>query len=419
MRDGQDNNVFGPVFQFQFQREREREREERERDGEDRKDGEEEEEDIAWKRETSCESSFSLYGRGRLESRTVRGFLYKTSSLTKRTRTMMLKTSKDTNTHTHMHTHRLESVEKTFYARLSKSIKSLNLDKKESIKITAIGEATRPTYIPKVKFCEALCRSKGIMVQLVVSIFMVVTTACIPGSVTIFSRENFMIKILAWTVLLSLTIYFHVSRLDSVRQKMYRARVADSVAADTIDPATDVISYPSKLLWRVRMSQIDSFVTAIRMISSGETEYNFYSILVEGCRPLSSVNHLRGHVVLVCTHGSRDARCGRCGPPLMKAMKEELERRKLGPEHMNILATSHIGGHKFAGCMIVYPSGEWYGHVTKRDASMLIDHILEDKRIEKKWRGNEIGGASSCGSDGIATCGVDGDTKEDTKKMDF
>ena len=309
---------------------------------------------------------------------------------------------------------RLESVEKTFYSRLHKSVKTLNLDKKESIKITAIGEPTRSTDIPKARFCEALCRSRGVLLQYFVASFVLVVASCCSGSVSILNEPRYIV---AWGIIFFIVTYVYKYRIDSVRSEMYRARVADRVAVDTVDPATDVISYPSKLLWRVRMSQIDSFVAAIRLISSGETEFNYYDISVEGCRPLSSVAHFRGHIVLVCTHGSRDARCGRCGPPLMKAMRKELERRNLGPEEINIIATSHIGGHKFAGCVIVYPSGEWYGHVTKRDAAMLIDNIMENSRIEKKWRGNKIGTtlkSKSCAD----SCGED--TKKTTdRKMDF
>ena len=49
---------------------------------------------------------------------------------------------------------RLESVEKTFYSRLHKVIKNLNLDKKESIKITARTDKTYEyTESSSVKLC--------------------------------------------------------------------------------------------------------------------------------------------------------------------------------------------------------------------------------------------------------------------------
>ena len=54
----------------------------------------------------------------------------------------------------------------------SQNHQNLNLDKKESIKITAIGEPARPTNIPKVRFCEALCRSRGVLLQYLVAAFV-------------------------------------------------------------------------------------------------------------------------------------------------------------------------------------------------------------------------------------------------------
>jgi len=31
---------------------------------------------------------------------------------------------------------------------------------------------------------------------------------------------------------------------------------------------------------------------------------------------------------------------------------------------VRIYKTSHIGGHKFAGNVITFPSGDWYGYIT-------------------------------------------------------
>ena len=83
----------------------------------------------------------------------------------------------------------------------------------------------------------------------------------------------------------SLFIFVYKYRVDGVRSQMYRVRVADSVAADTADPATDVISYPLKLLWRVHVT-IDSFVAAIRLIASELNEIattTFPSRVVDLC----------------------------------------------------------------------------------------------------------------------------------------
>lgn len=56
---------------------------------------------------------------------------------------------------------------------------------------------------------------------------------------------------------------------------------------------------------------------------------------------------------------------------------------------------SHIGGHKYAGNIIIYGpnadgqvTGHWYGYVTPDDAPILLDqHILKNEIVDRLWRG--------------------------------
>lgn len=61
--------------------------------------------------------------------------------------------------------------------------------------------------------------------------------------------------------------------------------------------------------------------------------------------------------IYVCTHGARDCRCGEVGGRLYEALQSEVRRRRLTDVH--ICQIAHIGGHKWAGNAIVYPSGDW------------------------------------------------------------
>ena len=115
---------------------------------------------------------------------------------------------------------------------------------------------------------------------------------------------------------------------------------------------------------------------------------------------------------LVCTHGSRDSRCGRIGPKLIRALRDEIKSRHVGDGVIDVLATSHVGGHKFAGTMIVYPEADWYGYVTARNAKMIVDHLLRNERIETKWRGNEICNVSSGLEAGCEDCELKKDVRE-------
>ncbi|GKB97151.1 altered inheritance of mitochondria protein 32-like protein [Tanacetum coccineum] len=79
---------------------------------------------------------------------------------------------------------------------------------------------------------------------------------------------------------------------------------------------------------------------------------------------------MTGSHVFVCSHSSRDKRCGYCGPILIKKFKEEAELR--GLENVSVTACSHVGGNKYAGNLIIYSvrdakvSGHWYGYVTPK-----------------------------------------------------
>lgn len=49
--------------------------------------------------------------------------------------------------------------------------------------------------------------------------------------------------------------------------------------------------------------------------------------------------------VLVCTHGSRDCRCGETGGEVVRALKMEIEAKAL-QERVSIREVAHVGGHK-------------------------------------------------------------------------
>ncbi|GAA5836606.1 hypothetical protein JCM11251_002675 [Rhodosporidiobolus azoricus] len=106
--------------------------------------------------------------------------------------------------------------------------------------------------------------------------------------------------------------------------------------------------------------------------------------------------------IFICTHGTRDCRCGDLGEPLYQALLSEIKRRKLGGElkghvrHENsgvrIARIGHIGGHKFAGNALVYTEGkscDWYGLLRASDAATLLDNVLSPSSAPwwSRWRG--------------------------------
>lgn len=132
---------------------------------------------------------------------------------------------------------------------------------------------------------------------------------------------------------------------------------------------------------------------------------------------------VRAPTILICGHMSRDSRCGFLGPVLEAEFKKHLQMRlkKLQgipcdapdvdprtishPFYMNISMCSHVGGHAFAGNVIIHFPAEflpvedgvlyplagksiWYGRVEPRHVGGIVDEtVVGGKIIEDLLRG--------------------------------
>ncbi|KAL6521788.1 hypothetical protein OROGR_018357 [Orobanche gracilis] len=118
-------------------------------------------------------------------------------------------------------------------------------------------------------------------------------------------------------------------------------------------------------------------------------------VLVKGKPWLSGVQEeLTGSYVFVCAHNLRDRRCGVCRPILIEKFEKEIGSKNL-KNQVFVTACSHIGGHKYAGNVIIFSAdsdgkilGNWYGYVTPSDVLELLDkQIGEGEVIDRLWRG--------------------------------
>jgi hypothetical protein len=94
--------------------------------------------------------------------------------------------------------------------------------------------------------------------------------------------------------------------------------------------------------------------------------------------------------VFICAHNQRDRRCGVIGPALGEVFSHELVQA--GRQEVPVRMCSHVGGHKYAGNVIVFAAGEghWYGYVDPAAASeIVVGHIVGGKPLirSKLWRG--------------------------------
>jgi (2Fe-2S) ferredoxin len=96
---------------------------------------------------------------------------------------------------------------------------------------------------------------------------------------------------------------------------------------------------------------------------------------------------LSGQYISVCVHANRDLHCGVCGPPLIERFTAALRERGLAST-VTVQGSSHVGGHRFAGNVLIYPGGDWYGYVTPEDVPRIVDeHIIKGEILVDLWRG--------------------------------
>ncbi|KAJ3332013.1 hypothetical protein HDU76_001575 [Blyttiomyces sp. JEL0837] len=108
-------------------------------------------------------------------------------------------------------------------------------------------------------------------------------------------------------------------------------------------------------------------------------------------------------IVLVCTHMKRDKRCGVAGPMLIEEFERVVEEVGLQGK-VAIHGVSHIGGHKFAGNVIIYskfhPNGLWYGRVKTCHVQSIVEGtVKEGKVFEPLYRGEGTPAKKNPGAD--------------------
>jgi hypothetical protein len=72
---------------------------------------------------------------------------------------------------------------------------------------------------------------------------------------------------------------------------------------------------------------------------------------------------------VVCTHGKRDPCCARAGRPLYDGLREAVEEDW-------VWQSTHVGGDRFAGNLVCFPEGVYYGRVERLDVfAVLAEHL--------------------------------------------
>lgn len=88
-----------------------------------------------------------------------------------------------------------------------------------------------------------------------------------------------------------------------------------------------------------------------------------------------------GHpLLLVCTHGKHDRCCARHGRPLCQALEDQADDGW-------VWQSSHLGGDRFAGNVVVLPEGLYFGRVKPAQAWTVLDELLARRIDLEHYRG--------------------------------
>jgi hypothetical protein len=106
-------------------------------------------------------------------------------------------------------------------------------------------------------------------------------------------------------------------------------------------------------------------------------DYDFASALLQGDVLGVPVEH---PLFVVCTHGKRDRCCAKYGRPLYDELKA-----KVDPTW--VWQSTHVGGDRFAGNVVVLPEGLYFGRVGETDLDPILDDYFDGRINLERYRG--------------------------------
>ncbi|WP_176141294.1 sucrase ferredoxin [Agreia bicolorata] len=84
-------------------------------------------------------------------------------------------------------------------------------------------------------------------------------------------------------------------------------------------------------------------------------------------------------VVLVCTHGRRDACCAEFGRPILGALRDRADA--------DVWESTHVGGDRFAANVVILPEGLHYSRLTPSNANLPLDAYARNELHLPSFRG--------------------------------
>ena len=151
--------------------------------------------------------------------------------------------------------------------------------------------------------------------------------------------------------------------------------IVDDLEEDNDDDRR-LILFPDNIIFTgVQKNSIDLFIT--EMLQNNIKSFQYTKL------PWNKL-------VLVCTHGARDKRCGTTGVDVYNKLKEIYRNNS----KVHILKSSHLGGHEYAATCVSYggekDNCDYYGNVNTSNIDKVVDAIDNGKASLEIYRGNGI-----------------------------
>ncbi|KAF9359550.1 hypothetical protein BGX34_008306 [Mortierella sp. NVP85] len=176
-------------------------------------------------------------------------------------------------------------------------------------------------------------------------------------------------------------------------------------AEDWEGPGWQVIILPDHIMVNnVTAEQCDDFYEAFLKPSVGSMQLTDGSDAGGGSRVQAGKTTFVARrwqpraAIMICSHKKRDKRCGVTAPILRKELVKVLRSKDMygdGEGDVEIWMVSHIGGHKFAGNVIVHRSegqAVWYGRVEPCHSQAIVEATVErGEVIRELYRGSMRG----------------------------
>lgn len=100
--------------------------------------------------------------------------------------------------------------------------------------------------------------------------------------------------------------------------------------------------------------------------------------------------------VFLCSHRTRDKRCGITAPILQRRFDKELQKHGLyrdvsdfRPDGVTVAFVNHVGGHKFAANALLYLKKShsliWLGRVTPKHVKPIVDLMIMQEKPKLPW----------------------------------